>query len=174
MADKIKRETNRGFSVTQTEVTPPISATASEITLFSQVLDAGRMGVSKILDYKIVCNLVTPAVVLQTLTIKVKLGTSELILTSGLSLAANLTTGRPFIIQGQIANMNNSSTQYVYGVVQNYANNVPLILSASSALSDADWAVNTSISQTFSVTATFSALNAAVTIAPKIAVLDLS
>lgn len=160
---KIQRETSRGFSVGEYSAST-LTNSSSETTLFSQNIVAGRMGTNK----ELVFGLLPPSI-----TVKIKFGSATLTVLNGQSLATSLASAKPFIIEGMVCN-NSVSTQFIYAKISQASNTLPLLLSASSGMDSADWTIDTSSDQTFSITAQFATANNAATLTFKHASVELS
>lgn len=166
MPTTIKFEGNRGYGLNEFNGSTLLNTTA-ETTLFSTVIPAGKLGSAKILDFKICFHISTPTLSIPTLTLKLKLGSASLTLSSTANLSANL-TDKPLIVEAEISNLGVANSQFVLAKVFN--NSAGLILSGlSSAFSatDGTWAVDTTVDQTLSVTGQFGALSGTTTVTPK-------
>lgn len=168
---KITRETSRGFAVSEA-ASSSMTNTTAETSLFSQSIVGGRMGLSKELRFTILCSLTT-GVVPPSMTIRVKFGSSTLVVMNALALASS-TTSKPFVIEGVIANKNSASAQYIFAKIMQYANAVPILSSTGAAIEDADWTENTATDKTFEVTAQFGGLSATTTLTFKLASLEMT
>jgi hypothetical protein len=169
---KIQRETARGFAVGEYASTT-VTNTATETTLFSQTIQAGAMGLNKELTFKIVCTLST-GVLPPSLTIRIKLGTTTISVLNAQSLATSLSSASPFIIDGMICNNNTVSAQFMFAKIQQPSTTLPLLLSASSSMASADWTVDTSVDQTFAITAQFGSASTAASLVFKHATIELT
>lgn len=167
---KVTRETARGFAVGESAAMNLTNSTA-ETSIFSQVIKGGVMGANKELSFSILCNLTT-GLVPPNITIKVKLGSGSLTIASALAIAISITS-KPFIIEGKIVNKD-SGSQLVYAKVTQYSNAIPIISSNGVALDSADWTIDTTQDQTFSVTAQFSALSSSSTLTFRNATIELT
>lgn len=166
-----KRETSRGFSSTSA-ITQTVNNSSSEVTVFSQVVPANKMGTSKKLTLSLLGTLTTPAISIPTFTVKIKLGSSVLTIFSGLTLAASQ-NNTPFVIDGIIRNKDAANAQIVYAKATQYAANLPMLLANATAVYS-DWTVDTTVDQTLSVTIQFGALSAGTTFTLRDVDLDLS
>ncbi len=166
-----KRETNRGCSSTLA-TNQTVSNTTSETTVFSQVIPAGKMGTSKKLSLDLLSTLTTPAISIPTITVRIKLGSSTLVVVNAIGLAISQTNS-PFTIAGVIRNRDASNVQIAYAHITQSASNLPMLLANSSAVY-ADWAVDTTVDQTLSVTVQFGGLSAGTIFTLRDADVDLS
>lgn len=176
MAIEIPQETNRGYSIKAISFDPPVTSTVvtnPETTIYSRAIEAGKMGTSKEMSFNIFCNLTTGAVAAPTLTLKVKLGTGTLTIMNALSLGLGAASV-PFRIEGAVINTSNSAAQYVWARLHTPSSTVPISLSAGAAYMNTDWTVDTSVNQTFSVTAQFGGLIAGTSLATKYIKIDLT
>lgn len=168
----IKRETNRGFSLSDANIGMSMTNTASEINLFVQNVGGGKLGVNKTLDFESV-NRLSTVLINPTLTIRIRFGTSILTVLNAVSLVSSISTNKPFIIKGKIVNTS-ATTQYVYAYISQYGVNVPILLNNDSGLADADWTIDTTINQQFSITAQFGSSLTGATLTPKMVTVDVS
>jgi hypothetical protein len=147
-----KLETGRGFAAAGYTANSVLN-TASETTLFTTTIPAGKMGDTKSLEFCIRCDLTTGALP-PSITVRIKLGSATLAIMSGVSLTGSL-TGKPFLITGSIDNTTNA-TQEVFGVVQQQAGNILGLGTTGIDMASAQWTVDTTTAQTLTVTAQFS------------------
>ena len=168
---KIPQETGRGFTVTDSAAIA-VNNVTTETSLFNQTISASKMGSSKTLTFSAFCMLTTPALSLPALTVRLKFGSSTLLITSGLSLAASM-VNEPFMIRGQIINKS-SSSQIVWARIEQGANSIPLLLGISSAFKGAKWTEDTTVDKTFSLTAQFSLLSSGTTLSAEHVLVELS
>lgn len=168
-----KLESNRGFALIENSGNT-INNSTTEVTLFSTTIKAGQMGTNKIARFEITCHVTTPTLSIPTLTIKLKLGTAVLTIASS-ALSANI-SDKPVIITGKVANINATNAQYVSVRLDNSSagNLIFSTLGASSIVSDATWAVDTTVDQTLSVTGQFGGLSSTTSIVTKLVDLNLS
>lgn len=162
-----KRETGRGYSVAD-YTSATLSSSTVETTLFTQTIVAGSMGIAKELNFRIICTLTT-VLAPPTLTIKMKFGASTLTVMSGLTLSTSLTSS-PFIIEGVIANVGSSTAQIVYAKLTQASSTILL----AQPMAYADWTIDTTTDQTFSVTAQFGSSSATTVLTYKHANVDLT
>ena len=163
---KTKRETNRGFSLSDTTGSTLVSSltTNPETDIFSQLIEGGKFGTNKELNFRLLCNLTTGGVSLPTLTFKLKLGSSSLTLLSATALALSQ-TNKPFIIEGCIAAKDGQSAQRVWGQITQDGNNAPMVLNGGAiTLASAAWTEDTSVDKTMSVSAQFAGLSSGATL----------
>lgn len=166
-----KRETSRGFSVSQLTSTT-ISNTTNETVLFSQVIPGGTMGTVKKCIGTILCTLTTPTLNLPSITIRLKLGNSVMLVASNIGLPFSQ-TNTPFLINFSIRNRDNNSSQIVYANINYSADTLPLLIDRSKG-AFAIWNVDTSISQTLTVTAQFGSLSLGTSLTTQDADIDLT
>jgi len=174
MALVTRRETSRGFSLTETGGNTLTNSTV-ETSLFSYVIPAGKMGTSKILKFEIICHITTPALSIPSLTIKIKLGAAVLTIVSTATLGAAI-ADKPIKIEGTIANLSATNAQFVYAQLTSASGSglIFSLLSASTVVTDAAWTVDTTLDQTFAVTGQFGGLSGTTSITPKLVSIDLS
>jgi len=168
---KLRRETGRGFAVTELAGVS-LNNSLSETTLFSQVIEAGKMGTVKELGFEFFCMLTTPALSLPSLTIRLKFGGNTLTVANSLGIAASQ-SNEPFIVRGKIVNKA-SNSQVAYACIEQGAASLPLVLGVASSFKGAKWSVDTSQDQTLSLTGQFSLLSGGTTLTLENATIDLS
>lgn len=157
-------ETGRGLSLIDTpDVT--VNNSTSEITVFSTVIPAKRMSTNKAMNFKLICNITTALSLVPNLTIRIKFGSSTLNVMNASVLSVGL-SNVPITITGMVVNKDSSSAQFIYGETQQ--NNV------AARNASADWTVDTSTNQTFSVTAQFGGLSLGTSITSKFAQIELT
>lgn len=148
-------ETARGFASTDTANVLLQNSTA-ETTLYSQTIRGGVMGANKTLRFQVMCSISTVLSV-PSLTLRIKLGSSTLVVANALSLVLNA-TARPLVLEGIIANKNATNAQFVAAwVIQDASNPISLVTGPLAAI--ADWTEDTTANATFSFTAQMGGLS---------------
>jgi hypothetical protein len=135
-----------------------LTSSAAETTLFSTVIPGGALNLANKLIFQIAGRLSTPLLTPGTLTIRVKYGTSVAIVsTAPLALVGNA-SNVPYKINGYMVNTGSTSTQYMQSQLTCAAGGIAV--GASVNLADAFPAMDSTIDQTFAVTAQFSVSSA--------------
>lgn len=166
------RETARGFAAAQNTNTS-LTNTATNTAMYSQVLKAGSMGVSKEMNFKFICLLTTGAVLAPTLNISVSLGSSSLTVASSLALSLSQ-SARPFIVEGSIINKDSATAQLAWAKITQFSTTLPILLGSSSSMTAADWTEDTTADKTFTVSAQFGSAIAGTTLTFRHASIDLT
>jgi hypothetical protein len=166
-----KRETSRGFSSTQAN-NQVVTNNNSEVTVFSQVIPAGKMGSSKKLSLSLLATLTTPLLSIPSITVRVKLGNAVLTVINNVGLVASQNNA-PFTLDATIRNKDDPAIQIAYAkMIQNASNGT--LLNSNATATYADWTVDTTVDQTLSVTVQFGALSSNTNFTLRDVDLDLS
>lgn len=170
-AQKIRRETGRGFSTTDPAVMT-VSNSTTETTLFTDTIRAGRMGTNKELPFEILGVMNSPLLAVPSITIRIKLGSATLTAVNALPVAVSL-VNKPFIIRGKIINKGMNAQVVFIEVHQSQTSGVFAGLDSTST-AYAKWTVDTSVDQNFVVTAQFGLLSATTTLTIEYVSIDVS
>lgn len=151
-------------------ITSPVSNTAVETTIFSQVVPAGKMKATGILGFALWGNLTT-GLLPPTLTLRVKLGSSSMAVFTTAALLGSL-TGKAFFLDGYISNISASSQAVVARVTQASSGIISLGTLGVNAV-EGNFSVDTSVNQTFLITAQFGSAVASTSLVTRMARLQL-
>jgi len=162
----VRQETGRGFAANGINVAS-MTNTAAEQILFTQVIPAGGMGIAKRLDFYLNA-LLTTAAITPNITVKIKFGGQEIAALSGIALLA-LQTNAPFLIEGRIKNTSAQTQESWVKITSGVTS-----LLGSIPLKAGSWNVDTTVDQTFQITAQFGSALTATTLTVKDADMECS
>lgn len=132
-----------------------LTNTAVETTILNIPIKANTLANYKNVALSMYCHL-SSGLVAPNITIRIKYGTGVVTVLSGLSVNISQ-TNRPFTLEGIIANMGATGTQYCYGLAKQSVLTGPLPLSSPNYDAYNIFSVDSTTDQNLTVTAQFSA-----------------
>lgn len=152
---KIANATPGGLSIAEMIASPtPLTNTNTPTALFSAVIPAGYMGISKRARFTLKSTMTTAVSLNPTLTLAVSYGGSSFTIISAATLATSI-TGGILDIEGEFVNQYATNAQLLtINVVQGTAA-IPLVTLGLTSRQRASWTEDSTAQATFAVTATF-------------------
>ena len=163
--------TNRGMLVRRFG-DDPVNNTTNEVAIMSQTIKGGALGEKRSIKFLMICQVTTPAIALPSLTIRIKYGSGSLVIASALSLQV-LLTNSPFKVVGEMSNSGASNAQTVWGQITQ-SGTVPIGGVSGNSMVTADWAIDSTVDQTFQITAQFGGLSLGTTLTGKYGFYEIS